>query len=55
MGEKIGALIRAMKFISPRLLFISTNVPYGFAWMWLHCCHVWAGAPSCYLEMLDKL
>ena len=19
------------------------------------CCHVWAGAPSCYLEMLDKL
>ena len=20
-----------------------------------HCCHVWAGAPSCYLELLDKL
>ena len=20
-----------------------------------HCCHVWAGAPSCYLEFLDKL
>ena len=20
-----------------------------------HCCHVWTGAPSCYLEMLDKL
>ena len=20
-----------------------------------NCCHVWAGAPSCYLEMLDKL
>ena len=20
-----------------------------------YCCHVWAGAPSCYLEMLDKL
>ena len=19
------------------------------------CCHVWAGAPSCYLELLDKL
>ena len=20
-----------------------------------YCCHVWAGAPSCYLEILDKL
>ena len=20
-----------------------------------NCCHVWAGAPSCYLEFLDKL
>ena len=20
-----------------------------------HCCHVWTGAPSCYLELLDKL
>ena len=20
-----------------------------------HCCHVWAGAPSCHLELLDKL
>ena len=20
-----------------------------------HCCHAWAGAPSCYLELLDKL
>ena len=20
-----------------------------------YCCHVWPGAPSCYLEMLDKL
>ena len=19
-----------------------------------YCCHVWAGAPSCYLELLDK-
>ena len=21
----------------------------------VYCCHVWAGAPSCYLELLDKL
>ena len=20
-----------------------------------YCCHVWAGAPSCYLELLNKL
>ena len=20
-----------------------------------YCCHIWAGAPSCYLEFLDKL
>ena len=20
-----------------------------------YCCHVWAGAPSCYLELFDKL
>ena len=20
-----------------------------------YCCHFWAGAPSCYLELLDKL
>ena len=20
-----------------------------------YCCHVWAGAPSCYVELLDKL
>ena len=20
-----------------------------------YCCHVWAGVPSCYLELLDKL
>ena len=20
-----------------------------------YCCHVWAGAPSCYFELLDKL
>ena len=20
-----------------------------------YCCHVWAGAPSCYLELLDEL
>ena len=40
-------------FFLQRLLCISINLPY-----WLctkHCCHVWAGSTSCYLEMLDKI
>ena len=49
-SKKIGALIRTMKFLSPEValyLYKSTIRPYF--------CHVWAGAPSCYLELLDKL
>ena len=52
-SKKIGALIRSMKFLSPEVvlyLYKST------IWPWMeYCCHVWAGAPSCYLELLDKL
>ena len=52
-SKKIGALIRSMKFVSPEValyLYKSTIRPYmGYR------CHVWAGAPSCYLELLDKL
>ena len=42
-----------MKFLSPEVtlyLYKSTICPYME-----YCCHVWAGAPSCYLELLDKL
>ena len=42
-----------MKFISPEValyLYKSTIRP-----CMEYCCHVWAGAPSCYLELLDKL
>ena len=42
-----------MKFLSPEValyLFKSTIRPYIE-----YCCHVWAGTPSCYLELLDKL
>ena len=52
-STKIGALIRSMKFLSPEValyLYKSTIQPYME-----YCCHVWAGAPSCYLELLDKL
>ena len=36
-----------------KLLSISTNLPYGLKWNTV--VYVWAGAPSCYLGMLDKL
>ena len=52
-SKKIGALIRPMKFLSPQValyLYKSTIRP-----CMEYCCHVWAGAPSCYLELLDKL
>ena len=52
-SKKIGALIRSMKFLSPEValyLYKST------LWTCMeYCCHVWAGAPSCYLKLLDKL
>ena len=52
-SKKIGALICSMKFLSPEValyVYKSTIHPYME-----YCCHVWAGAPSCYLEWLDKL
>ena len=42
-----------MKFLSPEVglyLYKSTIQP-----CMEYCCQVWAGAPSCYLELLDKL
>ena len=42
-----------MNFLSPEVapyLHKSTKRP-----CMEYCCHVWAGAPSCYLELLDKL
>ena len=52
-SKKIGAFIRSMKFLSPEVavyLFKFSIQP-----CMEYCCHVWAGAPSCYLELLDKL
>ena len=52
-SKKVGALICSMKFLSPEVtlyLYKSTINP-----CMEYCCHVWAGAPSCYLELLDKL
>ena len=52
-ASKIGALICSMKFLSPEVtlyLYKSTIRP-----CMEYCCHVWAGAPRCYLKLLDKL
>ena len=52
-SKKIGALIHSMKFLSPEValyLYKSTVCPCIKC-----CCHIWAGAPCCYLELLDKL
>ena len=51
-SKKIGALIRSMKFFSPEVALYL----YKFT---IHpnmecCCHVWAGASSCYVELIDK-
>ena len=51
--KKIGALICSMKSLPPEVILylyksaIHPSMEY--------CCHVWAGAPNCYLELWDKL
>ena len=52
-AKKIGALICSMKFLSPEValyLYKSTIRP-----CMEYCYHVWAGASSCHLELLDML
>ena len=52
-SKKIGALVCSMKFLSPdvALYLCKSNM-----WPCMeYCCHVWTGAPSCYLELLDKI
>ena len=53
-GWLIGALICFMKFLFPDIaldLYKSNIQPC----MEYCCCHVWAGTPSCFLELFDKL
>ena len=52
-SKKIGALVRSMKFLSPEVaLYLCKSTIQLFM---EYCCHVQAGAPSFYLELLDKL
>ena len=51
--KKIGPLIRSTKFLSLKdalYLYKSTIQP-----CMEYYCHVWANAPTCYLELLDKI
>ena len=43
--KKIRALILCIKFLSPQVAL----------YLYKYCCHIWTGAPSCYLELLGKL
>ena len=52
-SKKIGALIRSMKFLSPEVALYLYKSIIGSCME--YCCHVWAGVPSCCLELLDKL
>ena len=52
-SKKTGALIPSMKFLSPEVaLYLYKSMVKSCM---EYCCHVWAGAPSCYLELLNKL
>ena len=51
-SKKIGDLIRSMNFLSPEValnLYKSTICPCMEYW-----CHIWAGAPSCYLAIVRQ-
>ena len=52
-STKIGTLICSMKFLFAEValhLYKST-----ISRCMEYCCQTWAGTPSCYLELLDKL
>ena len=52
-SKKIRALNRSMKFLAPEAaLYLYKSTIHSCM---EYCCHVWAGTPSCYLELLGKL
>ena len=52
-SKKIGALIGSNKFLSPEvaMYLYKSNIQQCME----YCCHVWVGAPSYQLELLDNL
>ena len=52
-SKEIGALILSMKVFSSEVaLYLHKSTIHPCM---EYCCHVWAGAPSYYLELLEKL
>ena len=51
--KKIGTSICSTKFFSPEVALYLYKCTIRFYME--YCCHVWSGAPRCYLELLDKL
>ena len=52
-SEKTWAFIHSMKILSPEFaLHLHKSIIHPSM---EYCCHAWAGAPSCYLELLEKL
>ena len=53
VSDKIGAMIHFVKSLSPEVaLYLYKSIMQPCM---EYCCHVLAGAPSCYFEILDKL
>ena len=52
-SKEICALIGSVKFRSPEVALCLCKSTLRSCMEYF--CHVWAGAPSCYLNMLDKL
>ena len=52
-SKKIGALIHSMKFLSSKVALYLYK--FTICVCMEYCCCIWAGAPSCYLELLGKL
>ena len=52
-SKKIGALICSMKFLSPEVALYLCKSTIRLCME--YCCYIQAVAPSCYLELLDKL
>ena len=52
-SKKIGTFIHSIKFFSPEVAryFYKSTIRSCMG----YCCHVWPDAPSCFLELLDKL
>ena len=52
-AKSAGTLTRSIKFLSPEpaLYLYKSTIRSGTE----YCCHVWAGVPSSYFDMSDKL